>query len=97
MSVGEDLEGAEGIEYTPDVYGKLETLHGTFESAINFVCDNPPSIYRVRALLETIESYTTRKQRSLAETFSCPQLLSRLAKLCQHRLPGKASRSATRS
>ncbi|MEX1255833.1 MAG: hypothetical protein WEE64_16000 [Dehalococcoidia bacterium] len=61
VSIGEDLEGAEGVEYTPDVYAQLETLHGNFEVAINLVCDNPPSIYRVRALLETIESYTAKE------------------------------------
>lgn len=61
VSIGEDLEGAEGVEYTPDVYAQLETLHGNFEVAVNLVCDNPPSIYRVRALLETIESYTARE------------------------------------
>ena len=57
--VGEDLEGRESIDFTPDIYGKLNTLHGQFEVCVNFVCDNPPSQYRVRALLETLESYAT--------------------------------------
>ena len=59
VSIGEDLEGREGIDFTPDVYGRLDTLHGKFEICINFVCDNPPSQYRVRALLETLEAYAT--------------------------------------
>lgn len=59
VDVGEDLEGKEGIDFTPDVYGILKTLHGNFEVCINFVCDKPPSQYRVRALLETLESYAT--------------------------------------
>lgn len=61
VTVGEDLEGREGIDFTPDVYGILETLHGQFEVCINFVCDNPPSQYRVRAMLETLEAYATDK------------------------------------
>ncbi|HEA26640.1 MAG TPA: hypothetical protein ENH92_05900 [Ectothiorhodospiraceae bacterium] len=59
VSIGEDLEGKESIDFTPDVYGKLNTLHGQFEVCINFVCDNPPSQYRVRALLATLEAYAT--------------------------------------
>jgi len=57
--VGEDLEGRESIDFTPDVYGRLRTLHGDFEICVNFVCDDPPSQYRVRALLETLEAYAT--------------------------------------
>jgi len=41
--MGEDLEGKEGIDFTPDVYGRLNTLHGNFEICENFVCDQPPS------------------------------------------------------
>lgn len=59
ISIGEDLEGRESIDYTPDVYGKLNTLHGKFEICVNFVCDKPPSQYRVRALMETLEAYAT--------------------------------------
>ena len=59
VTMGEDLEGAEGIDFTPDVYGKLTTLHGYFEVCVNFVCDDPPSQYRTRALLETLEAYAT--------------------------------------
>jgi len=61
VEVGEDLEGLESIDFTPDVYGCLDTLHGTFEVCVNFVCDLPPSQYRVRALLETLEAYATEK------------------------------------
>lgn len=63
VDVGEDLEGLENIDFTPDVYGQLDTLHGNFEVCVNFVCDNPPSQYRVRALLETLEAYATDKSQ----------------------------------
>ena len=59
VSVGEDLEGREGVDFTPDVYGQLTTLHGLFEVCVNFVCDSPPSQYRVQALLEALEAYAT--------------------------------------
>jgi len=55
--VGGDLEGVEDIEIIPDIYAKRITLHGTFEVVVFFVCDNPPSIYRTRALFETFESF----------------------------------------
>lgn len=61
VEVGEDLEGLENIDFTPDVYGCLDTLHGKFEVCVNFVCDLPPSQYRVRALLETLEAYATER------------------------------------
>ena len=61
VQVGEDLEGRESIDFTPDVCGKLDTLHGQFEVCVNFVCDQPPSQYRVRALLETLEAYATER------------------------------------
>ena len=63
VRVGEDLEGKESIDFTPDVYGVLKTFHGEFEVYINFVCSSPPSQYRVRALLETLESYATEKSK----------------------------------
>jgi len=59
VEVGEDLEGLESIDFTPDVYGQLRTLHGHFEIGVNFVCDTPPSQYRVGALLDTLEAYAT--------------------------------------
>ena len=55
--VGGDLEGLEDIEIVPDIYAKRLTLHGKFEIVVFFVCDNPPSIYRTRALFETFESF----------------------------------------
>jgi hypothetical protein len=57
VSIGEDLEGVENIEFIPDLYARRITLHGIFEIVICFVCDNPPSIYRVRALFEAFESF----------------------------------------
>lgn len=61
VSVGEDLQGETGVEFTSDVYGKLDTLHGRFEVCVNFVCDDPPSTWRVQALLESLEAYATSK------------------------------------
>ena len=61
VSVGEDIEGEGGIDFTSDVYGKLDTLHGKFEVCINFVCDDPPSTWRVQAMLEAFEAYATSK------------------------------------
>ena len=58
---GEILMGAGGVEYTADVYGKLDTLHGEFEICINFVCDDPPNEYRVIAMLGQIEAYSEAK------------------------------------
>lgn len=61
VSVGEDLEGEGGVEFTSDVYGRLDTLHGKYEVCINFVCDDPPSTWRVQAMLEALEAYATSK------------------------------------
>ncbi len=57
VTIGEDMEGVENIEFIPDIYAKRVTLHGIFEIVICFVCDNPPNTWRVRALFETFESY----------------------------------------
>lgn len=61
VAIGEDLEGESGVEFTSDVYGKLDTLHGRFEVCINFVCDDPPSTDRVKSMLESLEAYATSK------------------------------------
>lgn len=59
--LGHTLFGLENIEYIPDVYGKLDTLHGEYEVCINFVCDVPPDEDRVFALLSKIEAYAEAK------------------------------------
>ena len=59
---GSPLIGLRGVEYIPDVYGKLDTLHGQFEICINFVCDVPPNEDRVLALLAKIEAYAEAKK-----------------------------------
>lgn len=59
--LGHTLMGLESIEYIPDVYGKLVSLHGDFEICINFVCDDPPDEDRVFALLNKIEAYAEAK------------------------------------
>ena len=61
VEVGAALIGLRGIEYIPDVYGKLNTLHGQFEICISFVCDDPPDENRVFALLGKIEAYAEAK------------------------------------
>lgn len=65
VEIGPTLKGLEGIEYVPDVYATLANLHDDYEVCVNFVCDNPPSELRVKALLQDIEAYSERK-----ETFS---------------------------
>lgn len=62
IELGTSLTGLRGVEYTPDVYGLLNTLHGQFEICINFVCDSPPSEDRVFALLGRIEAYAEAKK-----------------------------------
>lgn len=66
VSTGKEMEGIDDIEFIPDVYGRLSTLHGTFEVVCCLLCDNPPSIYRARALFETFES-VARDRSSFAE------------------------------
>lgn len=62
VELGAPLAGLRGIEYVPDVYGVLTTLHGQFEICISFVCDNPPDENRVYALLGKIEAYAEAKK-----------------------------------
>lgn len=62
VELGSPLTGLRGVEYVPDVYGRLNTLHGQFEICVNFVCDSPPSEDRVFALLGKIEAYAEAKK-----------------------------------
>lgn len=62
VELGYPLAGLRGIEYVPDVYGLLNTLHGQFEVCVNFVCDTPPDEDRVFALLGKIEAYAEAKK-----------------------------------
>ena len=59
--VGSTLTGLGGVEYIPDVYGTLDTLHGAFEFCISLVCDRPPDEDRVFAVLGKIEAYAEAK------------------------------------
>lgn len=61
VQIGPELQGLHGVEYSPDVYGILNTLHGEFEICVNFVCDEPPNEFRVLALLNNIEAYAEAK------------------------------------
>ncbi len=62
VEIGPTLKGLEGIEYVPDVYATLANLHDSYEVCINYVCDQPPSELRVKALLQDIEAYSERKE-----------------------------------
>ncbi len=62
VEVGNALIGLGGIEYVPDVYGTLSTLHGTYEICVSCVCDSPPDEDRVFALLGKIEAYAECKR-----------------------------------
>ena len=63
VELGCTLVGLKGVEYIPDVYGKLNSLHGQFEICINFVCDPPPPDEdRVFALLQKIKTYAEAKK-----------------------------------
>ncbi len=62
VELGPSLIGLRGVEYIPDVYGILNTLHGEFEICISFVCDDPPDEDRVFALLGKIEAYAEAKK-----------------------------------
>lgn len=59
VELGEILRPAEApeLECAVDVYGRLPTIHGTFEVAVNFVCDNPPDEDRVISLASKIGAY----------------------------------------
>jgi len=59
VELGETLRPADApeLECAVDVYGKLQTIHGTFEVAVNFVCDKPPDENRVIALASKIGAY----------------------------------------
>lgn len=62
VELGPTLTGLRGVEYVPDVYGLLNSLHGEFEICISFVCDDPPDEDRVFALLGKIEAYAEAKK-----------------------------------
>lgn len=57
VETGTDLEGIEDIEFLPDVYARIETVHGDFEVVVCLICDDPPSVDRARAKFETFESF----------------------------------------
>ena len=59
VELGEILRpsGAPELECVTDVYGTLPTLHGKFEVAVNFVCDNPPDENRVISLSAKMSAY----------------------------------------
>lgn len=71
VHTGTTLTGLGSVEYVPDVYGTLDTLHGEFELCISFVCDRPPDEDRVFAVLGKIEAYAEAKGSfSLGDVFA---------------------------
>lgn len=64
VELGETLRPADApeLECKVDVYAKLPTIHGTFEVAVNFVCDNPPDEDRVIALASKIGAYADSRK-----------------------------------
>jgi hypothetical protein len=60
VEVGQERQGDEGTDFTPDLVAELSTLHGRFQIFTCLICDNPPSHYRVLASFETLEAYTRR-------------------------------------
>lgn len=64
VELGETLRPADApeLECAVDVYGKLPTIHGIFEVAVNFVCDNPPDENRVIALAAKIGAYADSRE-----------------------------------
>jgi hypothetical protein len=60
VEVGEELEGAEGTDFIPDVYAQLSTLHGNFQVAVTLFCSQPPNTWRVLGMLENLEAFAPR-------------------------------------
>ena len=67
VSTGQARLGVEGWEFVPDVYGELETIHGIFQVAVNFVCQDPPSTARVSFVCESLEAYAVKKSPEFSE------------------------------
>jgi hypothetical protein len=64
VELGEILRPADApeLECAVDVYGQLQTIHGTFEVAVNFVCDNPPDEDRVISLGSKMGAYADSRK-----------------------------------
>jgi len=60
VTVGEELEGAEGSDFVPDVHASIKTLHGDFSVAITLFCDDPPNTMRALGMLENLEAYAPK-------------------------------------
>lgn len=72
VELGEVLRSSDApeLECVTDVYGTLDTIHGMFEVALNFVCDNPPDENRVIALASKLGAYAnTRSTFSVNDVF----------------------------
>lgn len=65
--VGSRMMGVEGWEFMPDVYGEMHTLHGTFQVAVNLVCDDPPSTTGVSFLCESLEAFAAKREPEFSD------------------------------
>lgn len=67
VTIGSKMLGVEGWEFIPDVYAEMSTLHGIFQVAVNFICDDPPSTSRISFLCESLEAFATRREPEFSE------------------------------
>ncbi len=67
VSIGERMVGVEGWEFVPDIYANLSTIHGRFQIAVNFVCQEPPSTSRVSFILESLEAFAKKREPEFSE------------------------------
>lgn len=61
------MAGVEGWEFVPDIYAELNTIHGVFQIAANFVCQDPPSTSRVSFVLESVEAFAKKREPEFSE------------------------------
>ena len=59
--------GLGGWEFIPDVYATLNTVHGRFQLAANFICKDPPSTPWVSFLLESLEAFARSREPEFSE------------------------------
>lgn len=67
VKTGPKMLGVEEWEFIPDVYAEMYTLHGIFQIAINFICDDPPSTNRTSFLCESLEAFATKREPEFSE------------------------------
>lgn len=66
VKIGSKMLGVEGWEFIPDIYAEMSNLHGIFQVAINFVCNDPPSTSRVSFCCESLEAFAMKVEPSFS-------------------------------